>query len=167
MLNSVQYYVQGLLNGATSPYLEPMDCLLAPPVDTDVTTPTCYLWAGKGKQIRQTAPRPVAYKKQTWEVEGALAVVMDFDDPNLNSAFPLLIDQLTATLNITPCPVVITDPDTGFQTQVLSIGELLDYNYARVMTTGAEGQGLVKFICELMITVEEKIEFMPGSYYNP
>ncbi len=39
--------------------------------------------------------------------------------------------------------------------------------YARVDTTGAEGQGLVKFACELGITVEEKVEFMPGTYYNP
>ncbi len=115
--------------------------VIAPPPLEDITAkPVCYLWAATGKQVRQTAPRPIAYMKVTWDVEGALTTLMEFDDPNIDAAFPLLIDKLTAMLNITPCPTWITDPDTGFETQVIAIGELMDYNYAgQVPTSGVQG----------------------------
>lgn len=166
-LNSTMQYVKGLLDGLVSPQAAPLEAVIADPVIGDIAqNPIAYLWNGTGTLKRQTMPRPVAWQKWSWTFAVALIAVMDVDDPTLETAFPLLIDQINALFSVTPIPVVIADPITGYQSQVLSFGEMSRTDYARSQATGQDGQSLVRFAADISVTLEEAVSFPLGSYYN-
>jgi hypothetical protein len=173
MLTAVQFYLKGLLDQLQSPMLDPLEALIQPPVLADVADhPFAYIWAGRGSERRQTAPRairqpsgainPGGYQKMTWKVDVRLYTVMAQEDPNIELAFPALIDATTKELNTTQIPIVVTDPVTGQQTQILTIAETVDLDYATSVTTSAEGQGLIRFGCDLSVEVQEKVSWTEG-----
>ncbi len=166
MLNAIQLWVKGTLDGLASPQLPPLVAVVMPPVDADIAIdPIAYIWAADGDEQRMSAPRPIGWQKITWDVDVALLSVMEIDDPNVETAFPLLVDQVTAAVNTLAMPYVLVDPVTEFQTQIVSLGERLHIRHARIRTTSAEGQGLVKLGAEFTLHVEEDVSYMPGSYY--
>lgn len=163
----MQTLLQGLLEGTESPYLDDLVCLIEPPVFADIAeAPRAFLWAARGRETRQTAPRPLGYQKFIWQVEIALTHVMDPDDTHLDQAFPSLIDSVTGLLNTTVMPLVTTDPATGNETQILTIGETMEVDYASVRTTLATGAGLIKFGANMTCEVQEKVSF-PSGVYTP
>jgi hypothetical protein len=174
MLTAVQWYLKtGILNGLQNPMLDPLEALIQPPVLADVADhPYAYIWAGRGNERRQTAPRPIrqdsgaitpgGYQKMTWKIDVRLYTVMAQEDPNIELAFPALIDATIKELNVTQIPIIITDPVTGQQTQILTIAETLDSDYATSVTTSAEGQGIIRFGCDLTVEVQEKVSWTEG-----
>jgi len=174
MLTAVQWYLKTeLLDGLQSPMFDPLEALIQPPVLADVADhPYAYIWAGRGSERRQTAPRairqpsgainPGGYQKMTWTISVRLYTVMSQDDPNIELAFPALIDTVVKELNVTQIPIVITDPVTGQLTQILTIAETLNSDYATAVTTSAEGQGIIRFACDLSVEVQEKVSWTEG-----
>jgi hypothetical protein len=173
MLTSVQFHLKSILNGLQSAQLAPLQAVIQPPVLSDVGDhPFAFIWAGRGVEKRQTAPRairqpsgainPGGYQKMTWQMTVRLYAVMHPDDPNLESAFPNLIDMVTLQVNVTQIPVIITDPVTGQESQILTIGENVDVDYASVRTAGDEGQAIIRFACDLTVEVQEKVAWTEG-----
>ena len=171
MLNSVQHYVKGLLDNLPTLMTEPIKAYVQPPQLADAAGgPVAYVWGGRLNVSRQTAPRIRGQQNFNWDVSVAVTQAFDQDAPNLESAFPLVLDQIMATVATTPLQVKgvwLTDPDTGVQTQLLSIGEHFSLDYTSVATTSGAGVGLWVFAADISFPLEEKVSFQPGTYYNP
>ena len=173
MLTSIQWWMKGLLDQLQNPMLDPLEAVIQPPVLADIADhPYAFIWAGRAHEARQTAPRavrqssgavnPGGYQKMNWKTDVRLYTVMNQDDPNIELAFPALIDVTVRWLNTTQIPTIITDPVTGQESQILTMGEILDLDYATSVTTSAEGQGIIRFGCDLVVTIEEKVSWTEG-----
>lgn len=172
MLNSLQNYLQGILDGVTTPQTAPIQAFIMPPQIADAAGgPIAYVWGARLTAVRQTAPRIFGQQKLVWDATVSVTQAFIQDDENIETAFPLVIDQIMATLMTTPLQndskVWLDDPITGNQTQLLSIGEHFSLDYESVHTTGSAGEGLWVFVCDLIFPTEELVSFQPGTYYNP
>lgn len=170
MLNSVQQYVKGILQGLETPLTNPLVSVVMPPVLADAADgPTAYVWGTRLTGARQTSPRPFGQMKLVWDCSVALTEAFDQDDPNVEQAFPLVIDQIQALMMTTPLQqkgVYLVDPTTGNKTQLVAIGERFSFEYTAVTTTSGPGVGLLVFACDITFVAEELVSFNPGSYYN-
>lgn len=170
MLNSVQHYIKDIINRQATPLTDPILAYLTPPQLADaVGNPIAYVSGGHLAANRQTAPRPFGQQKLTWIVTVSLTQAFNMDDPNIDSAFPLVIDQVMALFMTTPLQhrgVWLTDSVTGNVTQLLAVGEVYVMDHTAVATSGAPGEGLWVYAADLSLTVEELVSFNPGSYYN-
>lgn len=141
-LNSIQHYVQGLLDGlVVQDGIPAMKAYITPPTVDTMDGPRAYVWGGRMRGRRQTAPRvgtPAAidsgqsgFKRLDWTVDVFLNYEMNPDVPfaTLDSDFPLIIDAVLAKTWTTTMPTFITDPITGVESQVLAIGEDFDLEY--------------------------------------
>jgi hypothetical protein len=165
-LNSVQHYVRDVLDGLAleGPSNWSLTAVISDPVIADVAQgPILYIWAGRGTKKRHTMPRPIAWQRYEWVISASLIAVMNIDDPNLDSAFPLALQSIDGYLSTLPVPVIITDPDTGLKSQALNIGEELSMDYARMHTTGSEGEGLVQFGADITIDLKEDVSYLSGQ----
>ena len=159
-LNSVQKMCKSLIDGLVFPdYQEPLVVYIAPPSPGDLLGPTCYIWGSTWHVKRQTAPRPVAFMAFQWLVDMWLLVPDSADYPNADSAFPIIIDTITRVLRTTKIPIMLEDPDTGEETQIVAIGETMDGDYAPVHALGDENtQGWVLYQAHITCTVEERVQ---------
>lgn len=135
-LNSVQLYIQGLLDGLVIPTIpKPLTAYITPPTVEDADGPKAYVWGARLLGSRQTAPRPVAFKHLSWTVDVYLSyetLPPNPNDPseNVDQEFPLIIDAVMAkTWYTAPMPTIITDPSTGVTSQILAIGEQFQLEY--------------------------------------
>ena len=126
------------LNGLSLPLpqLTTLTAYVAPPALGDMSTPLCYIWGAHITEKRETMPRaPVgnlgagAFKNVRYEMQLWLYYAEFADDPNADSAFPVVIDAVMACLRNTQMGVTITDPVTGVQTTVKMIGEDMEVGY--------------------------------------
>lgn len=134
-LNSVQQYVRGVIDGISVPGQSvPLTAYVTPPVMDKVSPPKAYVWNGRCTGARRSMPRGPAFKKLGWLVD----IYLNYEtNPNrvppggasVDAQFPLIVDAVMLTLWQTPMPVFITDPDTGYQSQILSIGEQFSIDY--------------------------------------
>ncbi len=173
MLASVQFYVKGQLNGLQSAMLDPLEAVIQPPVLADIADhPYAYIWAGRGTETTQTAPKVYrlmdnsltqgGYLKVKWQIDVRLYTLMNPDDPNIELAFPALIDMVTYQMNTTPPTAVITDPVTGQQSQLIKIGQEVDLDYASALVTTGPAAGNVRFGCDMIVNIEEKTAWTEG-----
>lgn len=174
-LNSIQQWIAGpdVLSTLQSPQYPPLKTI----VTSDIQSPTefvladmggimrpqpfAFVWANTGHEDRQTMPRGPAWKKIIWRVQVILQVVEHPDDEFRPTAFPLLVDQVRAFLNnpdLLPFPVIISDPVTGASSQVLNIGEEIDYEIYIPDQIGGGGQTFVRPAARLTLKVEEAIQ---------
>jgi hypothetical protein len=128
-LNTVQTYLQGLLNGLTIPeQTDTLDCYITPPTLQDMNGPHAYVWGGRVSVRRQTMPRIQGFKEYPWKMsiwlvyESASTVAGEVNT-TIDNEFPLVIDAVTNTLSITTMPLIIQDPDTGQYSQIQAVGE--------------------------------------------
>lgn len=172
MLASTQLYIKGLLNGLQSKQLDPVEAVIQPPVLMDSADhPYAFIWGGRATEKRQTAPRairqasgaiaPGGYQKMNWDIAVRLYTIMGQDDPNVETAFPTLIDATLRWLNTTQIPIIVVDPTTGQNSQILTIAENVAMEYATAKVT-IGGQGIVRFACDLIVDVEEKVAWSEG-----
>ena len=172
-LNAVQQFAKAALNGLNSPQLQPLTAVIEPPPSTQVgNKPIAFIWAADGHQQRQSMPRTKpggtgGYMKWVWKVDVGITVLMHVADDTVDSAFPLLLDQIVALMNLIPLTQFIMDPDTAVQSQLLAIGEVIDLSYARVRTTGPTGAQAVKFAGSMTLEVQEAQSYNAPSFYNP
>lgn len=131
-LNTIQTYVQGLLNNLVIPKQSAdttLQAFITPPVLQPLDGPIAHVWGGVMHEERSTMPRGAGFKKLDWTVDVYLYYETTADDVLLDQAFPLVIDTVMQTLRTTTMPIKVTDPTTGQQSQVLSIGEQFDLEY--------------------------------------
>lgn len=132
-LNSVQQYVANALNGLALPLSPtgPLEAYITPPTIEDLDRPKAYVWGGRMRGRRQTAPRTTTtvnglnsgYKRLDWTVDVYLAYETNPDSPTLDQEFPTIVDAVMQRLWTLPMTTVITDPTTGVQSEIISIGE--------------------------------------------
>lgn len=130
-LNSVQQYVQAQLVGLTVPQNATPDVYIEPPVPGDATVPQIYVWGGQLTETRDTMPRGGGRKLLKWNVSIFVFSPDEADAPNIDTAFPVLLDTLAATLRAIVLPVAITDSVTAVASEILFIGEDLTIHYGQ------------------------------------
>jgi hypothetical protein len=166
-LTACLQYTKGIVDGLQSPQLNPLRAVVQPPVLSDIAAqPWAFIWAARSPIDRQTAPRvirqpgggvlPGGYQKAKWTIPIRLYTIMAQDDPNIETAFPGLIDAVILAVTTTPIAIIETDPLTGQQFQILMFGEHLDVDYASA-TAQTNGQSIIRFACDLEVRLEEKL----------
>jgi hypothetical protein len=168
-LNAVLQYTKSLLDELQSPLLSPLEAVVQPPVLSDVADhPYCFIWGAHSPIKRQTAPRAIrlvgggiqqgGYQQADWQITCRLYTVLAQTDPDIEMAFPGLVDAVILELSTTPIAIVTTDPLTGQQLQILTIGESMTIDYASaVAVANGTGQGIIRFGCDVQTLVQEKL----------
>lgn len=129
-LNAVQTYVYNLLNGThIDSYDQDLQVFIAPPVPDDMATIHCYIWGASFNESRQTAPRGPAFKQVEYNLNLYMFVAEDPNGPTTDTNFPAAMEQVMSILRTTPMPVMIQDPITTVESQLLVIGEQFEVQY--------------------------------------
>lgn len=129
-LLSVQTYVKGLLDGLVIPGMTtPLQAYVTPPTVDDLDGPKAYVWASRLRVKRQTMPRGFGFKHLGWMIDIYLVYETNPDSPTVDQEFPLIVDAVMSTLWTTETPLFITDPVTGVESQLLDVGENLEFEY--------------------------------------
>lgn len=137
-LNSVQQYVANLLNGLELPLgaTPALECYITPPMYEDLDRPKAYVWGGRARGKRQTAPRNTSgrlvdgasgFKEIDWHIDIYVLYETTPDAPYVDQEFPTIVDAIFTKLWTTPLNVFIQDPVTNVVSEVVSIGEEWDY----------------------------------------
>lgn len=139
MLYSVSKYVQGIFNGLPVPLqgVPPLTVWITPPVLEKADGPRGYVWGGRLRAARQTAPRGPAFKKFPWTVDLWLVYLDTPDNARQNEPFPMIIDTVITAVQATTMPLFIDkngnpvgpNPVNPTDTQIQSIGETFDLDY--------------------------------------
>lgn len=158
-LNSVQLYVQGLLDGLQIPGSpDRLDAYITPPTIEDVDRPKAYIWGARTRGGRQTAPRlpKGGFRKLLWTVDVYLTYESTPDAPAIDQEFPIVVDAVLNVLWKTTMPIFIRDPSTGQRSQILAIGESWDLEYPpeRVPAT----LRMLYYSARISGTVEEAVQ---------
>jgi hypothetical protein len=174
----VSQYIKGLVNGLPSPQYPPIQAFVSANLEVPAVwqsipmggiqrpVPWAYVWPNVTHEDRQTMPRvrpgvaPGAWKKMTYRVELILQVVEDAADPMRETAFMCLVDTVDAMLNTTPLiATVTTDPITGFQSQIIQIGEEQDFELFIPDGVSIGGQGFLRSVARATLKVEEAVAY--------
>ena len=139
MLDSVQQYVRGLIDGLVIPVtgIPPLTAWITPPVLEEADGPRAYVWGGRVRGGRQTAPRGPGMKRFPWSVDVYLTYRDTPDDALASEPFPKVIDTVLRTFMATTMPLWIdangvpVGPNAGSSTdtQIQAIGESFDLEY--------------------------------------
>jgi hypothetical protein len=137
---SCQNAIMGILQGLPMPngnYL--LEAYITPPdPETDYSNPHIYIWPTKGSESREpgaggTIPRntgvntPSGTKPIRHHLEAFLRWYANNDDPNADTWFPAQVDAVMWALRTATDPLVVTDPLTDIETQLIGIGEEMQY----------------------------------------
>jgi hypothetical protein len=137
---SCQNAILGILQGLPMPngnYL--LEAYITPPdPETDYSNPHIYIWPTKGVESRNPAdggaiPRntgvgtPSGTKPIRHHLEAFLRWYANNDDPGADSWFPAMVDCIMWALRTATDPLVVTDPFTDIETQLVGIGEDMTY----------------------------------------
>lgn len=129
-LNSVQQYIKGLINDLPVPGQDKtIEAYITPPTVEDIDRPKAYIWGGRLRGMRQTAPRGPGFKRLNWVVDVYLVWETLPYGPTIDSEFPLIIDAVMNKTWTTKMPIQIQDPQTGQPSQILQIGEEFELEY--------------------------------------
>lgn len=139
-LYSCQKYVQGLINGLAMPagVPGPLTAWITPPVAEKLQAPRAYVWGGRVRASRQTAPRGPGFKKRPWIVDIYLAYMDNPDNALANEPFAQVIDAVTEVFEtatmpvfISPAGAVVVESSAADATysQIQAVGESWDLQY--------------------------------------
>jgi len=139
-INSVQVYLQQLINGLPMPYALPALAAYITPPDPNVEAdiPTAYVWPSDGEESRDaqkggTVPRntgpgtPSGWKNIEHSIDVWLVWFGQDDDPLADTVFPGIVDEVMQALRTSPERPLAVDPRTGQQSWLLDIGEKMSY----------------------------------------
>lgn len=171
MLNSIQQYVKGVINGITvTGQTSPLVAYVTPPVMDNVGgPPKAYVWAGRANGHRQTTPRGPGFKQIDWDIDIYLQYETNPNRPVVNSVsidnqFPLIVDAVLVQLFTTTMPTFIdvngtpvgpTNPPAG-ATQVHHIGEQFRIDYPTEKTPGT--LRMLWYSLVLSVTIAEIVQ---------
>lgn len=141
-VNSVQVYLQQLLDGLPVPNNLTIQAYITPPSpETDYTNPHAFIWPAEGQETRDpgmggTIPRassPGAFsgtKSFNHIIDIFLVWFAANDDPDADTWFPGMLDAVMATLRVAPTPAVVQDVYTNQTTTLIDVGERMTYKIA-------------------------------------
>lgn len=130
-LNAVQLFLQGQIDGLTSPGVPPVEAwVLPPPVTTPAENPQVYIWGGSLHEHRATLARTQAQKSIAYKLQ-LYVQWMSENDPATVQNFPMLLDALRAKIRSINLLQPIIDPTTGEQSQTTDLGETIEISYSR------------------------------------
>lgn len=166
-LNSVQLYVANLIDNLEVPILntQPIEAWITPPVNEDIDRPKAYIWGGRARGHRQTAPRNISqklvdgrsgFKEINWTVDIYLVYETVPDDPNIDQVFPCIVDAVMTKLWTTPLNSFITDPTTGVVSEITSIGEEWDFEMLPERTPNT--LRMIYYTCRISANVTEILQ---------
>lgn len=164
-------YVAGLLDGLAMPppggttpamaaYVLPPD----PNVETQI--PTAYVWPtngsesrdprNSGSQPRNTGPgTPSGDKPLVHDTDVFVVWMGSGDDPDTGTIWLGIVDAVMQALRTCyPDPVLVTDPNTGYISQLADIGERMTY---KTFVSALADQAYNRFDCLIKVPVTEVI----------
>jgi hypothetical protein len=127
--------------------------------NTETQIPTAYIWPTAVNEKRLDMPRntgpgtPAASKTATHSIDVFIIWMGSSDDPAGDSIFPGIVDAAMAALRTAyPMPVVVADPWTGAQTQIVDIGEVMR---GQVIVSALEDEGYLRYDAKVSLPVQE------------
>jgi len=139
VLDSVQHYVHGLLDGLAMPQgvPGPLVAWITPPVQEKVKEPRAYIWGAEVDASQQTAPRGPGGFQFPWLID-IYAIYQDNpDDARKNEPFPKVITAIMKMFMTTPMPLFIDEDGnpvgpnatSATDTQIQAIGTRMRLTY--------------------------------------
>lgn len=166
-INSVQTYIQGLLDGLPMPgSIENLVAYITPPdPNVEADRPTAYIWPATGEESRDsskvgTVPRntgpgtPSGWKNIAHTVDIWLVYFGQDDDPNADTQFPGIVDAVMYALRTSPERPLVVDPYTEQQTWLLDIGEKLSY---RIELRALSDQAYNRYDAQITVPLVEAL----------
>jgi hypothetical protein len=164
-LVSALEYVQGLISGIPVPgeagASGPLVALITPYDPDESGEARAYVWGGAGQENRLAFPRNTGpntlggWKTLYHNVEIFLVWFDSDSDVDVDTSFPALLDAVMDVLRTSTDPQVVTDPYTGRQSNMVNLGE--DMNYTYVPPHSVADQRYLRFdarittrLCELV-----------------
>lgn len=162
---SVQNAILKLLDNLPMPdgnYL--LEAFVTPPdPETDYSNPHAYIWPTTGKESRNAAqggaiPRntgvntPAGTKSIMHRFEIYVRWYVANDDTNADIWFPGMVDAVMWALRTADDPLVAADPYTEINSQVIGLGENIDYHIT-IRATEDEAQNM--YDCLILLPVNE------------
>lgn len=144
VMQSILQIVDGLILPGTAGVLEGY---ITPPDPRDEPPPAIYIWASNGSEHRQALPRgntPGAGSLAGWKeiehtVDAYLTWFGEDSDTDADTSFPAVLDAVLSALRTSgQSPLYTSDPLTGMQSDLVDIGERLDYELALPRSTASE-----------------------------
>lgn len=153
-LNAVQQYVSSALDGMTTQGLPNVMSFVQPPVVTDLTVPSIFVWGSTLHESRLTLPRFRGEKR----VEHNLTLWLKYvgtNDVADSQLFPVFLDNVRSLLRALPLPIAITDSVTGEASTIIDIGEKISQEYGTPVTM--EDQRYLAYGAAMKVLVIEHI----------
>lgn len=169
-INSVQVYIQNLIDGLLMPgsagalraYITPPD----PNVEAEI--PTAYVWPSNGDESRNpakggTVPRNTGigtasgYKSFEHHMDIWVVWFGQDDDPQADTWFPGMLDAIMLVLRTSPDPAVATDPYTEQKTTLIDVGEVMTYH---ITIRALEDQRYNRYDGLITLEIAEIMQFL-------
>lgn len=144
-INTVLSHIKSVLSGLPLPQdLGVMSAFITPlDPNTDALEPCAYVWPAHGDERRHTKPRADpgnlasgGDKQTVHQIDVWLVWFGEAAEPNIDVAFPAVVDGVMACLRNTPLltvpTILATDPVTGARSALLAIGENMSYEVGGV-----------------------------------
>jgi len=166
MLDSLQFYVKGLIDGLAMPpgVPGPLTAWITPPVTEKIASPRAYVWGGRLKGGRQTAPRGRGMMRLNWTVDVYVAYMSTPDKAMQEEPFPKVTDAILWTFMTTTMPLFIDaagnpmgpNQVNATDTQIQAIGESFDSDYPPERTVS--GPRMLFYVQRMGIDVMEVVQ---------
>lgn len=166
-LNTVQHYLKGILDQTMLPLdLGVLNAYIQPPNPGDGTEPGIYIWGSRGNEGRMTVPRAkpgnlatggqkgIDHNVDTW-----LVWLGPANDPQQDVLFPAVVDTVMAVLRNTPIldgTQYAPDPVTGQLSQLLDVGERMEWEYSPVRAVA--DQRYLRYDARITVNITEIIQ---------
>ncbi len=161
-LTAIQNYVQEQIQGLVGAYNNaPLQAWVDPPVvGASAETPQAYILSAEGDGARQTMGGTTGYYQDTHQIYVYIEWMMAPNLPNGNLAFTNLIDTVITKIRTSYTgAILLTDPATGGQSQLLVIGDKLKWQYLPQRNVGEGGQEWLDYVARLTFEVKEKVQY--------
>jgi len=159
-LNSVQIFCRNIIDGMAIPGSPvALKAQITPPVLQNVSSPMAFVWGGNMSGKRTAGPRGkpghAGFKELAWDVDVWLILLTNPNNAMVDQQFPLVVDAVMDAFWSTTMPTVTTDPTTGLETQIRSIGEQFGLEYSPVHTP--QTQRMLYYAARLRLSVFEAV----------
>ena len=175
-LFSVQEFAVSIVNGITSPnWQQPLLAEVVFPIPdlVKLAQPRLFVWGAAVNEQRVTIPRSeeginpmlvppgqtvnAGWKRRGYTLQMWLYGVQNNNDPNRESKFPVLIEQVLDAIRSTSVPANLVDSVTGEQSWAMDIGE--DFTWEYDVDRTLADQRLIRNLCRFDINLMEMFQF--------
>lgn len=162
-LNTVHHYLKRLLDGVQVPGTAgTLEAFITPPDPETEPTPKAYIWGATANEQRTAMPRNLNGDPTTagWKQMDHLIDVWlvwfsdeETDAPDLDSAFPAVLDVVSKILRESQDPVQVSDPLTGQPSELLDVGEKMSTEMYPPRSVA--DQRILRYDARFQLTIQE------------